>query len=284
MDRDDSIDYNTLKNGGFMRQRQKYLFSLRLHITGGNLTSEQLIALSEAAKKYGHGKVHLTARQGVEIPYIHLDDIEHIKEDLERAGLSHGVRSKVRTVTACQGSTVCPSGLIDSQALAQQIDRRYYGMQMPHKFKFAVTGCPSNCLKTQENDIGITGGIEPALNRKDCLLCGLCAEVCPMDAIHFDGENIELRRESCNLCSDCISVCPSDAWTKGNAGYILYVGGKMGRRPRFADKLAELLSETQLFETIDRVINFYVEKGRPQERLGDTIERVGLEELRKAAL
>ncbi|MFR0781422.1 MAG: hypothetical protein ACLSHP_00200 [Coprococcus sp.] len=28
---------------------------------------------------------------------------------------------------------------------------------LPHKFKFGVTGCQNNCLKAEENDVGIKG-------------------------------------------------------------------------------------------------------------------------------
>ena len=36
------VDYATLKKGGFMRQKQKNNFSLRLACVGGTLTSENL--------------------------------------------------------------------------------------------------------------------------------------------------------------------------------------------------------------------------------------------------
>ena len=35
----DKIDYGTLKKGGFMRQKQKGYFSLRLGIVGGQVTA-----------------------------------------------------------------------------------------------------------------------------------------------------------------------------------------------------------------------------------------------------
>ena len=68
------VDYATLKKGGFMRQKQKNNFSLRLACVGGALTAENLKKIAEVAEKYGDGYVHLTSRQGVEIPFIKLDD------------------------------------------------------------------------------------------------------------------------------------------------------------------------------------------------------------------
>ena len=37
----EKVDYVALKKGGFMRQKQKGCFSLRLAVVGGNLTAEK---------------------------------------------------------------------------------------------------------------------------------------------------------------------------------------------------------------------------------------------------
>jgi len=40
-----AVDYATLKKGGFMRQKQKNNFSLRLRVVGGNLTARAMFIL-----------------------------------------------------------------------------------------------------------------------------------------------------------------------------------------------------------------------------------------------
>ena len=45
------VDYSTLKKGGFMRQKQKDNFSLRLAVVGGTLTAENLKKIAEVAEK-----------------------------------------------------------------------------------------------------------------------------------------------------------------------------------------------------------------------------------------
>ena len=57
-----AVDYATLKKGGFMRQKQKNNFSLRLRTVGGHMSAEQLAKVAEVAEKYGEGYVHLTSR------------------------------------------------------------------------------------------------------------------------------------------------------------------------------------------------------------------------------
>ena len=79
----EKVDYAALKKGGFMRQKQKGCFSLRLAVVGGNLTAENIKTVAEVAEKYGHGYVHMTSRQGIEIPFIKVEDINEVKEELE---------------------------------------------------------------------------------------------------------------------------------------------------------------------------------------------------------
>ena len=166
-----AVDYKTLKKGGFMRQKQKNNFSLRLRVVGGNLTATQLAKVAEVAEKYGDGYVHLTSRQSVEIPFIKLDDIEDVKNALAEGNVEPGACGpRVRTITACQGKEICPSGCIDTYALAKELDERYFAKELPHKFKFGITGCQNNCLKTEENDLGIKGGMNVSWRESDCII------------------------------------------------------------------------------------------------------------------
>ena len=88
-----AVDYATLKKGGFMRQKQKNHFSLRLRVVGGNLTAKQLAKIAEVAEQFGDGHVHLTSRQSVEIPFVKLDQIEEVKAALAEGDVEPGVRT-----------------------------------------------------------------------------------------------------------------------------------------------------------------------------------------------
>ena len=180
----EKVDYAALKNGGFMRQKQKGCFSLRIALVGGNLTAENIKTVAEVAEKYGHGYVHMTSRQGIEIPFIKVEDINVVKEELAKGGVGTGVCGpRVRTVTACQGNAVCPSGNINSYDIAVKLNERYFGRELPHKFKFGVTGCQNNCLKAEENDVGIKGAAIVSWKQDACINCGVCEKACREGAI-----------------------------------------------------------------------------------------------------
>ena len=114
-----AYDYKELKAHGFMQQKQPGCFSMRLKSVGGRFTAAQLQTVQEVAEKFGEGYVHLTSRQGIEIPFIKEQDIEEVKKALAAGGLATGFcGAQVRTITACQGNAVCRSGLIDTARLA----------------------------------------------------------------------------------------------------------------------------------------------------------------------
>lgn len=278
-----AVDYKALKNGGFMRQKQKNNFSLRLKTVGGTVTTEQLLTIAEVSKKYGDGHVHLTSRQGVEIPFIKLDDVEAVKAELKAGGVDTGVCGpRVRTVTACQGSAICPSGCIDTTSLAEEISERYFGRQFPHKFKFGVTGCMNNCLKAEENDVGIKGGYSIEWIESACTLCGVCVKACRDGALTQADGKILLDESKCTNCGRCVKSCPFDAW-KGTPGYILSFGGTFGNLIAKGENILPIIHDKEtLFRVADAALAFFDQHAKPSERFRVAIERTGWDTFKAA--
>jgi dissimilatory sulfite reductase (desulfoviridin) alpha/beta subunit len=276
------VDYKALKNGGFMRQVQKNNFSLRLKVVGGNLTADQLVTIAEISRKYGDSHVHLTSRQGVEIPFIKLADVDTVKTELEAGGVNTGVCGpRVRTVTACQGSEICPSGCIDTYPLAVEISDRYFGRVLPHKFKFGITGCMNNCLKAEENDLGIKGGYVIEWVKEKCTLCGVCAKACREEAITQTESEILLDESKCNYCGRCVKSCPFDAW-KGEPGYLLSFGGTFGNLIAKGEQFLPVIRNKEiLFKVADAALAFFDKHAKPSERFRVSIERAGWDNFKK---
>lgn len=277
-----AVNYGALKAGGFMRQMQKNHFSLRLRCVGGTVSAQQLATITEVANKYGHGYIHLTSRQGIEIPFIQLKDIDEVKEALAKGGVQPGVCGpRVRTVTACQGGVCCPSGCINALEIAEDLDARYFGRELPHKFKFGVTGCQNNCLKAEENDFGVKGGLIPTWKEDACIQCGLCEKVCRSSAIQIEDGVISIDQSKCNYCGRCVKSCPTEAWL-GETGYLVSFGGTFGNSIQKGAELLPVIGDKEtLYRVSDAAINFFAEHANKGERFAKTLDRVGWDKLKE---
>jgi NAD(P)H-nitrite reductase large subunit len=67
-------------------------------------------------------------------------------------------------------------------------------------------------------------------------------------------------------------------------GWTMLAGGNSGGRPRIANVVAEKLSEEQVLELMKRGLDYYAKNAKPRERMPRFIERIGIEEFKKAVL
>jgi len=67
-------------------------------------------------------------------------------------------------------------------------------------------------------------------------------------------------------------------------GWTVLVGGNSGGRPRIGNVIAEKLSDDETIEIMRRILDYYAKNARQRERLPRFVERIGVEEFKKAAL
>ncbi|MDR1957793.1 MAG: hypothetical protein LBQ54_01905 [Planctomycetaceae bacterium] len=144
------------KAAGLSRNRMR--FTVRILVVGGLMTAEKLRAAATLANRYGNGTLHLTTRQGFEIPHVPYQKLPLLRKALEKSPLESARSGKcVRAIVACPG-TYCKFGTIDTQGLADALFKKFGKRKnLPHKFKIAVAGCRHCCSKPQINDLGIMG-------------------------------------------------------------------------------------------------------------------------------
>lgn len=273
-----------LKAGGFIPQRQKGKITVRCKAPGGRVTAERLERIAQVARRFGAGIVHLSVRQSPEIPYVDLADLDAVVRELAEAGqeiASCGRRFRVST--ACGGCEYNPNGWTDTQRLAQEATATFFGQETPHKFKTCFAGCVRDCVKARGADLGFQAMVEPELRPERCTQCTLCVRACEDDALHMGEDGLPVRdRSKCISCGDCIKVCAFDAMVAKRVGHAVYVGGKHGKHPHVAYPVAEFVPDDQVFDVIRTTMSWYREHGLPRERLGDTLDRVGIDSYRAA--
>lgn len=278
------IDLNNLKSGGFIKERGKDLFTVRLRVPGGRMTVPRLKKIAEVAEKFGGEFVHLSVRQSIELININFRDFDAVVAELgegQQRVASCGAR--VRVPTACGGCEYNPNGLVDTQAAALEVDRKLFGTETGHhKFKVGFAGCPFDCPKSATNDVGFQGAIWPELDKGACISCGLCAKSCAEGAIAMgDDQKPIFHPDKCIYCGDCVKVCPTEAWKSVKKGYTVRLGGKWGRHPLVGTVFATFVPEERVVDFISEVLAWYREKaeGRGRVRIGDIIISEGADSI-----
>ncbi|PKL16830.1 MAG: NAD(P)/FAD-dependent oxidoreductase [Spirochaetae bacterium HGW-Spirochaetae-5] len=85
--------------------------------------------------------------------------------------------------------------------------------------------------------------------------------------------------------NQCAETCIKDIGLVGmKNGWKLLVGGNGGARPRLAVELMNNISDEEAISAIDRIIVFYKENGKRNQRIGGMIEDMGLEEFKAKIL
>lgn len=275
-----TVDMKKLKAGGFIKERGKDLFTVRLRLPGGRLPIQRLRKIAEVAEKYDVEFVHLSVRQSMELIHVNIKDFDGIVEELGEAGQKVATcGARLRVPVACGGCEYNPNGLIDTQASALEVDEKLFALPTGHhKFKVAFSGCPFDCPKAAINDVGFIGAIKPEFKVEECIGCGLCAKSCAEGAIVMDQDEKPIYYpEKCVSCGDCVKVCPTNAWKAVKKGYMVHIGGKWGRRPLIGTLHAAFLPEEKVVDFIAEVLAWYRVKaeGLGRIRLGDVIIKEG---------
>ncbi len=278
-----------VKGQGFLLNRGTELFSGRISAPGTVFTAKNFADMAELAERFGNGKLICTSRQGVEIPGIAYENIPKAQAFAAEHGLRFGgTGAKIRPITACKGTT-CVFGNCDTHAIATEIYEKYYigwnSVKLPHKFKISVGGCPNSCIKPSLNDFGVEGHKIPSFNSDNCRGCASCAieSRCPSKAASVEQGKLKINSEVCKTCGVCIGKCPFGAvGSNAETVYRIYVGGTWGKTSRMGTPLSRFVTREEILPILEKTILWYRENALSKERLGKTVDRIGIEALEKA--
>lgn len=178
-------------------------FSVVPRIYGGVTSAAELRRIGEVAEKYEVKMVKITGGQRIDLLGITKDNLPKVWKDLGMPS-GHAYTKAFRTCKSCVGTDFCRYGLGNSIGLAQQIERRFQGVESPHKMKLATAGCPRNCSEAYVKDLGAVaieggrweiylGGAAGSNVRKGDLLCTVDSHE---EVLTYMGRFIQYYREN----------------------------------------------------------------------------------------
>ncbi len=290
--------YNTKKiiKNAFRISKVRGETAIRIRVPAGHLEARYLDVIRALAERFGNGTVHLTTRQGYEIPGVKLSDIEKVREFMRQMIYEIEKYSNVildepekgypssgtRNVCACIGNRVCQFANADTTLLAQKIEAAIYPND--YHLKVAVTGCPNDCIKAHMHDIGIIAGVIPEYDKEACILCKACLDNCKervTRALRIENYRILRDEDYCIKCGECILKCPTQATYRGELLYRIIIGGRTGKKnPRLANTFIADASDEVVLAVCKNVYSFisrYIDLLVPKELMGYIIDRAGFD-------
>ncbi len=147
-----------LMNGLYL---QLHAYMLRVAIPYGTLSSKQMRALAEAARKYDKGYGHFTTRQNIQYNWPALVDVPDLLDDLAKVEM-HAIQTSgncIRNVTSDQYAGAV-EGEVEDPRIWCEVIRQWSTFHpefsyLPRKFKIAVTASEHDRAAVKVHDIGL---------------------------------------------------------------------------------------------------------------------------------
>ncbi|MBM3132046.1 MAG: dissimilatory-type sulfite reductase subunit beta [Chloroflexi bacterium] len=257
--------------------------------------------LCDIADKYCEGHLRFTSRYNPEFLTTKKENIEPIIKAINKLGLPVGGTGKViSNMIHTQGWIHCHSAATDASGLVKAIMDEMYPYfigekTLPHKLKLSLACCINMCGAIHATDLAVVGVHTHIPNVDDQKLGALCEipttlASCPTGAIRRhpdkDVKSVTVNADKCMYCGNCYTVCPAmPIASPEHDGVAIYAGGKCANArsaPKFSRLIIPYIPNNpprwpEVTGVLKKIVETYAEDGRPYERVGEWIDRIGWE-------
>jgi sulfite reductase alpha subunit len=224
------------------------------------------------------------------------DELNEIGFDLGGAGPA------LRTSMSCVGHARCEMSNYDEARALRTIINNNVGEihrpALPYKFKFKFSGCPNDCVNAiHRADFAVIGTWRDDIKIDQTEVKAYVAEkgrkytidhvvaMCPTRAVSLnDDDTLEIDNKSCVRCMHCINVMHKALAPGDDKGASILIGGK--RSLKVGDLMGTMIMPFMRLQTDEdyaklnefarKVIDFFAENALEHERVGETLDRIGL--------
>ncbi|MCP4316740.1 MAG: dissimilatory-type sulfite reductase subunit alpha [Hyphomicrobiales bacterium] len=271
---------------------------------GFHYTTDVLRKICDIWEEHGSGLIAFHGQSGdimlqgctTENTQAAFDAMNELGFDLGGAGPA------LRTAMSCVGKARCEQSCFDEARAHRGIINRFldemHRPSLPYKFKFKFSGCGNDCVNAiHRADFAVIGtwrdGIK--VNQEEVkkhvdkvgrkYMIDTVVSMCPTRALSLnDDDTLDIDNQSCVRCMHCINVMTKALSPGDDKGVSIMIGGK--RALKIGDLMGTMIVPFMKLETdedyekleefAETVIEFFADNALEHERVGETIDRIGL--------
>lgn len=271
---------------------------------GFHYRTKELRELADLWEKYGSGIISMHGQTGnLQMQGITQDKVQEYFDEINKRGWDlGGAGACVRTGNSCVGMARCEMACYDSHKLHYRVLKNFtddlHRPALPYKMKFKFSACGNDCNNSiQRADMALIGTWRDSIRvdqeqyknyvkewgveriNKDV------TERCPTKCITATENEIKIDDSNCVRCMHCLNVMTKALHVGKDKGASLMVGGKghlkvgnmIGSMIVPFIKLETDEDVEKYLEFITNIIDWWAEAALDHERIGETIERLGMQ-------
>ena len=283
----------------------KEFHTLRVQPPAGfHYTTDVLRDLCDVWEKHGSGLIAFHGQSGdIMFQGCTTENVQPAFDDLNELGFDlGGAGPALRTSMSCVGHARCEQSCYDEVRAHRTVINAFldemHRPALPYKFKFKFSGCANDCVNAiHRADFAVLGTWRDDMIVNQEEVTKYVKKVgrkytidqvitrCPTNALSLnDDDTLDVDNRSCVRCMHCINVMTKALSPGKDKGVTILMGGK--RSLKIGDLLGSVivpfmkLESDEDFEALqdlaERVIDFFAENALEHERIGETIDRIGL--------
>ena len=277
------------------------------HPAGWFYTTKALRKICDVWEKHGSGLTNMHGSTGdIILLGTTTDHLQPCFDDLTEGGFDlGGSGSALRTPAACVGPARCEWSAINTLDLVHNLTMEFqdeiHRPRWPYKFKIKISGCPNDCVAAiARADFTIIGTWRDSLRIdqaavKEYVKGGfdvksLIVDRCPTNALEWDEktQNLKVNPQDCVRCMHCINKMSKAVRPGVEKGATILIGAKAPilKGAMLSSVIIPFMKIEPPYDEVKdllrKIWEWWDEIGRPRERVGELIEKVGMRVFLKA--
>jgi len=248
---------------------------------GMHYSTKLLRDMCDIWEEHGSGLIALHGQSGdIMFQGCTTDSVQPAFDALNEIGLDMGgAGPALRTSMNCVGSARCEQSCYDEVRTHRMIINGLC-VNAIHRADMAVIGTWRDDMQVDQERIK-----EHVANVGRKQMIDTVIAMCPTRALSLnDDDTLDIDNKSCVRCMHCINVMPKALSPGKDRGVTILMGGK--RSLKIGDQLGTVihpflkLDTDEDYETLmefaEDCVDFFAENALEHERIGETIDRIGL--------